>query len=195
MFTGIIEARSAIVSEIEKGTSKKLEIVTPETWELKEGQSVAVNGACLTVVRIDQKMFEVELVEETLAKTAFKEHFPEEVNLERAIQATDRFEGHIVQGHVDTTGTVQDVQKQDTAKILTISYDETYDRLLVDKGSIAVDGVSLTAVNAQKGLFSVSLIPYTLFYTTLGVCREGSVVNLEFDIIGKYIMRDKMIEQ
>ena len=146
---------------------------------------------CLTVVDFDDDSFIVELMPETIEKTIFGNHIPKIVNVERAMLATDRFEGHIVQGHVDTTGEVEAVRESDGSHMLAIMYDSKHSGLVVSKGSVTIDGVSLTVVDADSEKLSVALIPHTLKGTTLGELKEGDMVNLEFDIIGKYLSKYK----
>ena len=190
MFTGIIEAKTSVVSDDVRNEITTLVIKTPVGWKLHENQSISVNGACLTVVEFDDKTFTVELMRETLNKTTFGKYIPESVNLERAMLPSDRFEGHIVQGHVDIVGEVTGVEKGKETMGLTISHRKTHSNLIVEKGSITVDGVSLTVVNPRESEFSVALIPYTIKETTLGLLKKGDFVNLEFDIIGKYIIKN-----
>lgn len=188
MFTGIIETTEIIQDVVKEGGLLRMSIQRPNSWELTVGQSIAVNGACLTVVSFDDKIFTVELMEETLKKTTLRGQTPHIVNLERAMLPTDRFEGHIVQGHVDTVGDVVAVAVGDGHHV-TISFDATFAHLVVPKGSITIDGVSLTVVDCTESTLTVALIPHTLKHTTLSDLEEGSQVNLEFDIIGKYITR------
>ncbi|MDA8597019.1 riboflavin synthase [Candidatus Pacebacteria bacterium] len=189
MFTGIIETTQTVRKQETSEGVLSLEIVMPDGWQLALGQSIAVNGACLTVVSFDSDHFVVELVPETLEKTIFGESVPTAVNLERAMLPTDRFEGHIVQGHIDTVGEVQSVLTQDNRYELAISFTAPFTQLVVPKGSITIDGVSLTITNMTTDTFSVALIPHTLRETTLGTLREGDKVNLEFDIVGKYLVQ------
>jgi riboflavin synthase len=191
MFTGIIEAKGKIAKSAETAGVVRLTIEKPKKWELTLGQSIAINGACLTVVGFDGAMFDVELVPETLRKTTFGSNVPQVVNLERAMLPSDRFEGHIVQGHADSVGTVIDMEAEGDTSVLTISFDIEYDHLLVRKGSVTVDGVSLTISDLTRNTFSVALIPHTLANTTLGLHTVGDMVNLEFDIVGKYLTKRK----
>ena len=190
MFTGIIEEKNIVVSHEEGDEVTRLVVKIPSGWKLKLGQSIAVNGTCLTVVGFNDETFTVELMRETLNKTTFGKYIPESVNLERAMLPSDRFEGHIVQGHVDMVGEVTGVEKGKETMGLTISHRKTHSNLIVEKGSITVDGVSLTVVNPRESEFSVALIPYTIKETTLGLLKRGDFVNLEFDIIGKYIIKN-----
>ena len=187
MFTGIIQALSPIVDSSERGDLVVLEISTPEAWKLKIGQSISVNGVCLSVVKIKKQSFLVEMMPETINRTSFGSRMPEEVNLERSMGTDSLFEGHVVQGHVDCVATVTDVKVGQETATVSFSYPKKFDDLVVSKGSIAVDGVSLTVVEPQSGTFSVGLIPHTLAVTSLKDFKIGDSVNLEFDLIGKYI--------
>ncbi|MDX1766156.1 MAG: riboflavin synthase [Candidatus Saccharimonadales bacterium] len=191
MFTGIIQTIAEVTHSSTIAGSLNLEIAIPEGWELTLGQSIAVNGACLTITKLDTKTFTVNLMPETQKKTTFGKNVPEQVNLELAMAASGRFEGHIVQGHVDTVGTVSSIKQQASSQEMTITFPSKYKSPVVDKGSIAIDGVSLTVIRASSDSLSVGLIPYTLKHTTLGDLRRGDSVNLEFDIIGKYIAKQK----
>lgn len=159
----------------------------PLGWDLQPGMSVALNGACLTVREIKGDTWETELMQETLDKTSFNSIVPKEVNAELPMRVTDRLGGHIVQGHVDTTGKIEAIKQRDLSRVLTISYPQEFHSLLVPKGSVAVDGVSLTVVQVKPETFSVELVDYTLSHTTLGSKKIGDLLNLEFDILAKYI--------
>ena len=191
MFTGIIEAKSKVVSNTETESVISLVVEKPSGWEVEIGQSIALNGACLTVVEFDAETITFELIAETLKKTSFGNGFPGVVNVERAMLPTDRFEGHIVQGHVDTVGEVVKNANIDGSWNLVISFSNEFDHLVVQKGSITINGVSLTVVDPQPGELTVCLIPHTLEVTTLGELSVGDQLNLEFDIIGKYITKTK----
>ena len=188
MFTGIVETIAAVTAEKNEEITR-FTIEKPTGWELTVGQSIAVNGTCLTVVSFDERGFAVELVAETLTKTSFGSNPPKKVNLERAMLAGGRFEGHIVQGHIDTVGTAIVTATKENNWTLTVSFDQQFDYLVVPKGSITIDGVSLTVVDPRSRELSVALIPHTLENTTLGALKEGSQVNLEFDIVGKYLQK------
>ncbi len=191
MFTGIVEGLGK-VEQIEKElTNVHFWINSDFTNELKIDQSVAHNGVCLTVVDIKENQYKVTAIEETLNKTNLGNLNPSDViNLERCLQFNGRVDGHIVQGHVDQTGTVKSIENKDGSYIITIVYDEEkYNNVTVEKGSICLNGVSLTVLNSTIGEFSVAIIPYTWQFTNLHTLKEGAVVNLEFDILGKYIKR------
>lgn len=191
MFTGIIEG----VGEIEKieneATNINLWVKSTFTNELKIDQSVAHNGVCLTVVEIINDLYKVTAIQETLNKTNLGNLSSGDlVNLERCLQFNGRVDGHIVQGHVDQTGVVKSIENQEGSYIITINYDEEkYNNVTVEKGSICLNGVSLTVLNSNVGEFSVAIIPYTWEFTNLHQLKEGTIVNLEFDILGKYIKR------
>lgn len=187
MFTGIVEATATVRSHATRNEITTMRIETPDTWDISLGQSIAVNGVCLSASALDEKTFTVEMMQETLSKTIFGSTIPDVVNLERAMLATDRFEGHVVQGHVDTVGTIVTVHKEEETMQFVVSFDARFAPLVVEKGSISINGVSLTIVEVTKTTLSVALIPHTLAKTTLGDLEEDSLVNLEFDIIGKYI--------
>jgi riboflavin synthase len=187
MFTGIVEAKVKILSHSVRDEVTTFVIQIPSGWEVAVGQSIAVNGVCLTVVTFDDDSFTVELMQETLDKTTYGKGVPTVVNLERAMAATGRFEGHIMQGHVDTVGVVSAITKGEETMVITVSHASEFDTLLVEKGSIAIDGVSLTVVNCNTKEFSVWIIPHTISKTILGDVQVADFVNLEFDIIGKYI--------
>ncbi|RBW55312.1 riboflavin synthase [Tenacibaculum sp. E3R01] len=189
MFTGIIETLG-IVTKLEKEKGNlHLTVKSSITSELKIDQSVAHNGVCLTVVDIVADEYKVTAIKESLDKTNLSELvIGNEVNLERGMKLGARLDGHIVQGHVDKTGVCENVKDDDGSTIFTFSYD--FDgNVTIEKGSITVNGVSLTVVNSKKNEFSVAIIPYTLEHTTFKNFVKGTKVNLEFDVIGKYVTR------
>lgn len=189
MFTGIINARQAVLSSRSVAAGLQMKITLPSGWDnLVLGESIAVNGVCLTVEAIESQYFEVTLMPETLELTTFGKQIPEEVNLERALRLGDRLGGHIVQGHVDTMGEVVSVT-ENNGYVITIKYPATSASLLIHKGSITIDGVSLTIASLTDDQFSVALIPFTLEHSTLKRLRSGDQVNLEFDMMGKYSNR------
>ncbi|PKD21694.1 riboflavin synthase subunit alpha [Salegentibacter salinarum] len=190
MFTGIIEEVGE-VSRIEtEGGNMHFSINAAMTPKLKIDQSVAHNGVCLTVVSISDNEYTVTAVAETLQKTNLK-HLQKgaPVNLERGMKLGDRLDGHIVQGHVDQTAICKKVEEKDGSWEFTFKYDPTLQNITIEKGSITVNGVSLTVVNSKKNEFSVAIIPYTYRHTTFKNLTEGATVNLEFDVIGKYVKR------
>lgn len=189
MFTGIIEEIGKVV-RIEKGNiSSKLTIIGNVVLEnTKIGDSIALNGVCLTVTSMTNGQYTVDVMAETLRRSSLGKLKPgNKVNLERAMAADGRFGGHIVSGHIDGTGVVSNFQREDNAVWVTISADSTLLRYIVEKGSIAIDGISLTVAYVDEACFKVSLIPHTAGHTTLLDKKVGDVVNLECDIIGKYV--------
>lgn len=188
MFTGIIEKLGEI-TKIEAGkTNLHFTVKSPFTNELKIDQSVAHNGCCLTVVEITGDEYVVTAIEESLNKTNLSTwKVGTKVNLERCMQLGARLDGHIVQGHVDTRGVCESVENLDGSWKYTFSYD--FDQPTVEKGSITINGVSLTVVDSEKGKFSVCIIPYTYEHTNFHTFEKGTIVNLEFDIIGKYVSK------
>ena len=195
MFTGIIETLGA-VKKIEKEQGNlHITIKSDFTNELKIDQSVAHNGVCLTVVDIEGDEYTVTAIKETLDKTNLNSlQESETVNLERGMKLGDRLDGHIVQGHVDQTGICTEIRDADGSTYFTFQYDAGLSNITIEKGSITVNGVSLTVVNSTKDTFSVAIIPYTLEHTTFQNFNVGSVVNLEFDVIGKYVTRLQQLQ-
>ena len=191
MFTGIIEALGTIQKIETEGTNKHFWIDGPFTNELQIDQSVAHSGVCLTVVDIvGDRVYKVTAIDETLVKSSLgKLKEGDLVNLERSMQLGDRLDGHIVQGHVDQTATCTKVTEEDGSWIFTFSYNDQAGNITVEKGSVTVNGTSLTVVNSKPGEFSVAIIPYTYENTNFKTIQPGTVVNLEFDVIGKYVQR------
>ena len=190
MFTGIIEGLGTIRNIREEGTNKHFTLTAPFVQELKIDQSVAHNGVCLTVVAISGDEYTVTAIDETLQKTNlgfWKEN--DTVNLERCMPASGRFDGHIVQGHVDQTAICKSIENANGSWIFTFEYETAQGNITVEKGSVCVNGISLTVVNSRENAFSVAIIPYTFEHTNLKNLKVGDTVNLEFDIIGKYIAR------
>lgn len=192
MFTGIVEELGTVVSLEEQTDAMRLSVHGPlATSDARPGDSISVNGCCLTVVSCADDVFTADVMKETLAKTSLGALTPgSRVNLERAVTPTTRLGGHMVQGHVDSTGRILDRQPSDHWELVTISLPVELSRYVVPKGSIAVDGVSLTVVETEREphpSFTVSLIPETLSRTTLGKKQAGDTVNLEVDIIAKYV--------
>lgn len=190
MFTGIIETLGKVENIKIENTNIHFFISSTITNELKIDQSVAHNGVCLTVVSIDNNIHQVTAINETLEKTNLNELIIGDIiNLERCTQANGRFDGHIVQGHVDQVATCISKEDQDGSWLFTFEYDSSLNNITVEKGSITVNGISLTVVNSQSDKFSVAIIPYTIEHTNLKNVEVGSQVNLEFDIIGKYVSK------
>ena len=190
MFTGIIEEIGKIVRIEREQANLHLYVKSSFTNELKIDQSVAHNGVCLTVVAIDGDVYQVTAIAETLAKTHLGSlQVGDAINLERGMLLNTRLDGHIVQGHIDQTGTCTAIQEEAGSTRFTFQYDPSTGNVVIEKGSITVNGVSLTVVDATRDSFSVAVIPYTLAHTNLQHLQIGSIVNLEFDVIGKYVAR------
>ncbi|WP_417859777.1 riboflavin synthase [Winogradskyella sediminis] len=190
MFTGIIEDLGTIKSLNREGGNLHITVQSSITNELKIDQSVAHNGVCLTVVGIEGDTYTVTAIQETLDKTNLALLTQnEDVNIERAMKLGDRLDGHIVQGHVDQTATCIDKKDENGSWIFTFEYDRSLNNITIEKGSITINGVSLTVVNSQLNSFSVAIIPYTFNHTTFKSLNIGDTINLEFDVIGKYVKR------
>src|SRR5690606_38938990 len=190
MFTGIIETLGEVTKLEKEGGNLHITLRSMITQELKIDQSVAHNGVCLTVVKIDADQYTVTAIQETLDKTNLNDlQKGDLVNLERAMVLGARLDGHIVQGHVDQTGECTDIKEKDGSWFFTFRYDPTKNNVTIEKGSITIDGTSLTVVDSQKNSFSVAIIPYTYEHTRFGNYNIGTRVNLEFDVIGKYVSR------
>lgn len=191
MFTGIIESMATVADHSIEGTNHLFWLESPLSAELRIDQSVSHNGVCLTVDDLKPGMHRVTAIAETLTKTNLgKLRKGQSVNLERCMQLNGRLDGHIVQGHVDATGTIASLSNQDGSWLFTLSYPEQFAPLLIEKGSICLNGISLTVFNVGISQFSVAIIPYTYTHTNLGNLSVGDPVNLEFDILGKYIQRN-----
>ena len=190
MFTGIIEDMG-IVTGLKKDLGNlHISIKSNLTPELKIDQSMAHNGVCLTVVDIMDDVYTVTAIKETLDKSnlgTLKIH--DKVNLERAMKLGDRLDGHIVQGHVDQTGICKSIEEANGSWYFTFEYDSNLNNITIDKGSITVNGVSLTVVNSKENEFSVAIIPYTFEHTNFKNVQIGTTINLEFDVVGKYVAR------
>ena len=188
MFTGIVEKIGRVAKISLQGKNRHFFIESELAPELKIDQSVAHNGVCLTVVGIQGKVYEVVAIDETLQKTSLGTwQVGDRVNLERAMKLGDRLDGHIVQGHVDQVGICYAIEDAQGSRVFTFHYDPSLGNMTIEKGSITVNGVSLTVVNSQKGAFSVAVIPYTYDHTSFHTLKQGDKVNLEFDVIGKYV--------
>ena len=195
MFTGIIETLGLVISVEQEGSNRHFRIQSDISEELKIDQSVAHNGVCLTVVGLDKNVHTVTAIDETLQKTNLGNwQAGHKVNLERCLAANGRFDGHIVQGHVDLTGTCLSVEDKNGSWLYRFGFPEGHHKLIVEKGSICVNGVSLTVVETGKDFFSVAIIPYTYQHTTFHTLAPGNTVNLEFDVIGKYVAKMLKIE-
>lgn len=193
MFTGIVQKVAPILSITPQGECLRVRIKKPAGWKLALGQSVAVDGVCSTVVSQKLSFFEVEYMQETLAKTTV-ETFEKGtiVNLERSLTLKDFVDGGLVQGHVDAYGTVNKTEKKGKTAVFQIAIPKALKKYIACKGAITVNGVNLTVVQAEKGFFSVALIPYTLFHTNLGLLEKGDKVNIEVDILARYV--EKLIQ-
>jgi riboflavin synthase len=190
MFTGIIETLGLIQDINKECANLQITIQSSITSELKIDQSVAHNGVCLTVVNINGDSYTVTAIHETILKTNLSDWIiGDYLNLERAMKLGDRLDGHIVQGHVDQIGSCKKIESSNGSWYFTFEYDEKLNNLTIEKGSITVNGVSLTVVNSKKNEFSVAIIPYTYENTNFKNFKIGSKINLEFDVIGKYVTR------
>ena len=190
MFTGIVEAMGSLVRKEAKGTNVEFWFTSPFTQELKVDQSLAHNGVCLTVVEIQGEQYRVTAIDETLQKTNMGDVvIGQKVNLERCMAANARFDGHIVQGHIDLTGICTEIKDQQGSWEYRFSYPASSGHVTVEKGSICVNGTSLTVVDSQDDSFTVCIIPYTYEHTVFHQIKLGDRVNLEFDILGKYIKK------
>lgn len=190
MFTGIIEDLGVVTNLVYDQDNLHITLKSNIALELKIDQSVAHNGVCLTAIAIKNDTYTVTAIKETLDKTSIGGlKVKDAVNLERAMKLGDRLDGHIVQGHVDQTAICISIEPQNGSWVFTFEYDATLNNMTIEKGSITVNGVSLTVVNSQKNQFSVAIIPYTFEHTNFKLLKVGSVVNLEFDVLGKYVQR------
>lgn len=187
MFTGIITCTTPILKTKESKSGLTLTFKRPKGWDdIEAGESVSTDGVCLTIASVRKDEYDCFLMPETLKKTSFGISIPKAVNLERSMLASDRFGGHFVQGHVDGLGTIKDI-KSNVAYEVFVDFPEEFKNLVVYKGSIAINGVSLTVASVSGSTLSVALIPHTLEHTTLSALKIGDKVNLEFDVIGKYV--------
>ena len=190
MFTGIIESMGEIISLTSEGSNVHIEVKSKITHELKIDQSLAHNGVCLTVVEINGNNYIVTAIKETLDKSNIGDlKVGNLVNLERSMKLQERLDGHIVQGHVDQTAICTNILKEKGSAYYTFQYEDTYSNVTIEKGSVTVNGVSLTVVNSKENEFSVAIIPYTVAHTNFKEFETGTKVNLEFDILGKYITK------
>ncbi len=196
MFTGIIEC-TGVISRIQKDESNvHFTIESPISKDVKIDQSVAHDGVCLTVVECDNRSHRVTAIQETMDKTNLGEWQEGDIiNLERCMVMGGRLDGHIVQGHVDTAAICESIKDADGSWVYTFKYSDEFDGLVISKGSIAINGTSLTVVNPKKGRFSVAIIPYTYEHTKFKQLKVGQRVNVEFDILGKYILKNLHLQQ
>ncbi|MEZ5016093.1 MAG: riboflavin synthase [Flavipsychrobacter sp.] len=197
MFTGIIETQGSVLSITANGTNVTYTIYASFTKDLKVDQSVSHNGVCLTIenINIEASTYQVTAIKETLDKTELKDwRINSKVNLERGVLPSSRIDGHFVQGHVDTTARCKKVLDQNGSWLFTFEFDNTFAPLIIEKGSICVNGISLTAFNVKNNAFDVAIIPFTWNNTNISEVSEGIEVNIEFDMIGKYILRKLSLE-
>lgn len=191
MFTGIVET----IGTVKSITSKQnyLVLTVGHIWKTdfpKIGDSISCDGACLTITSSDNQAFTVEVSQETIARTIVKDyHGDSKINLERSVRVGDRLGGHFVSGHIDTRGVVNEIEKIGESIQLKVQYQDDFDKLVIEKGSIAINGVSLTVNETEKGWCEVNLIPHTLKQTNLSLLKKNSRVNIEFDLIGKYVLK------
>jgi riboflavin synthase len=190
MFTGIIESLGEIKEITTNGTNKTFWIESTISSELKVDQSIAHNGVCLTIEDVKERLYKVTAIEETLTKTNLNEwHVETRLNLERSLLVSSRLDGHFIQGHVDTIAHCKKIKKLQGSWELTFEFPKKFAALIIEKGSVSVNGISLTVFQVKKTSFKVAIIPYTWQHTNLQYLKEGDTVNLEFDLIGKYINR------
>lgn len=190
MFTGIIEEIGKVKNLEKSGDNLHLTVEAKMASELKIDQSVAHNGVCLTVVSIDENTYTVTAIKETLEKTSLESiKIEDHINLERGMKLGDRLDGHIVQGHVDQVARCSGIFKEEGSWVFSFEYDPSKGNITIEKGSITVNGVSLTVVDSKLNEFNVAIIPYTFENTIFKYLKEGDQVNLEFDVIGKYVKR------
>ena len=195
MFTGIIEALGKIKEIKAEGSNRSFWLQTPLATEFKVDQSVSHNGVCLTVETVEGTTYKVTAVQETLDKTTLSNWaIGNHINLERSLLPTSRLDGHFVQGHVDATGVCQAIEDKDGSFEITFSFPTSFAELIIEKGSIAVNGVSLTAFEVGMDTFKVAIIPYTWQHTNLAFLKVGDGVNIEFDMLGKYLVRQSKID-
>jgi riboflavin synthase len=192
MFTGIIETLGTIREVADNGTNKTYWIQCPLSPDFKVDQSIAHNGVCLTVEAVNDGLHQVTAVHETLKKTELFQWQPgSQLNIERSLLPTSRLDGHFVQGHVDTLGWCEKILAQNGSWEFTFSFPKKFASLVIEKGSISLNGISLTIFDVRKRSFRVAIIPYTYEHTNLKYVKEGDAVNLEFDLLGKYLLRQQ----
>ena len=194
MFTGLIEEKGKLINKIKTGEGLRLVLTAKKVFDdLNIGSSISVNGVCLTVVELNKNSFSVDTIEETLKKTNLgRLNVNDFVNLERPLKADARLGGHFVLGHVDTTGKVEAIKELSNSHFMTISYPESFKNYLIYVGSVAIDGVSMTVAEVTNSSFSVGIIPHTWIETVFSDKKPGDTVNLEFDVLGKYV--EKIME-
>lgn len=194
MFTGIIKKLSKIERVFEKNESLFVEVQKPKNWKIWIGESISINGVCSTVKNLSKNNFQVEYMPETIAKTTvgdFRKGM--EVNLEKSLKMNDLLDGHIVQGHIDTTGKITEIATVKESKVMKVTVPSKFMKFIAEKGSVSIDGISLTVVKTGRCWFSVSLVSYTLENTNLGKIKRGEKINIETDILAKYL--DKLLKK
>jgi riboflavin synthase len=190
VFTGIIKSVGTVTKITSLDGGKEIIIASDFANEVSIDQSISINGVCHTATACDEKTFTVQSVEETLRKTNIGDLSKgDSVNLERSLQPDQLLDGHIVQGHVDATGTIQKIEQEGSDWLFTVEYPKEHSNLIVGRGSIAIDGISLTVADEQDTVFTVAIIPYTYEHTNLQSKEVGDTVNLEFDVLGKYVVK------
>jgi riboflavin synthase len=191
LFTGIIESFGTIKRIESNGEGKILHIGCDlDLSQSKLGDSIAVNGACLTAVSLGRHDFKVDMAPETVARTTFKQMAPgKRVNIERALRLSDRIDGHLVSGHIDGTGIISSLKRESNAVIISVAVDKILAADMIEKGSVAIDGISLTINQCSDNMFQVSVIPHTADITTIGLKQVGDLVNIETDMLGKYVRK------
>ncbi len=190
MFTGIIESLGVVSEVVTKGTNLTFLIRSPLSHTFKPDQSVSHDGVCLTIEKIEDGQHQVTAIEETLKKTTLENWKKGDlINLEQCLQIGGRLDGHFVQGHIDTTGTCTAIIEKEGSRELIIQFPERFAPLLIEKGSVCLNGISLTTFNVTNTSFQVAIIPYTIEHTNLKQLKTGDQVNLEFDVMGKYALR------
>lgn len=190
MFTGIIETLGIIKDLKKDNNNLNITVFSSITHELKIDQSVAHNGVCLTVIAINNGEYTVTAIKETIEKTNLADwRVGDLLNLERAMKLGERLDGHIVQGHVDQTGICKSIEEANGSWYFTFEYDSNFNNITIEKGSITINGVSLTVVNSKEKEFSVAIIPYTFEHTNFKNIQIGTTINLEFDVVGKYVAK------
>lgn len=196
MFTGIVEATGIVKEIAASGTNKMFWIESSLSFSFKVDQSISHNGVCLTIEDVQENLHKVTAVEETLAKTELDQwKIGSTINMERSLLLTNRFDGHFVQGHVDTTAVCKKIRYKRGSHEFEFEFPKKFAALVIEKGSVCVNGISLTAFDVKKDAFKVAIIPYTFEHTNLQFLKEGDKVNLEFDMIGKYILRKLSLEK
>jgi riboflavin synthase len=190
VFTGIIKSVGTVANITSLDDGKEIGIASDFADEVNIDQSISINGVCHTVTACDVNTFTVQSVAETLRKTNIGDlQKNDPVNLERSLRPDQLLDGHIVQGHVDATGYIKKIEQEGTDWLFTVEYPREYSNLIVGRGSIAIDGISLTVANEQDNTFSVAIIPYTYEHTNLNAKEVGDTMNLEFDVLGKYVVK------